>query len=107
MPNEITNEVVRVSLPDWIKARQAELGKILISVVAKVFEENIAKRDTMNALIAKHSKRRLHFLLVLAIRRASPHIDFVKRHANRRRLSLQKFAAHAVHANAVVVIGHR
>ena len=102
---EIANQFAGVALPDGKKGGHADAGEVFFAVGAEVFEEDIAEGDFSNALAIEEAEGLLHAGLVDGVDTLRRDGDFVKRQVERVRLAVEKFAANAVHGDAVVAFG--
>jgi len=101
---KVADELAGVALPDGEKGGHADAGEIFFAVGAEVFEKDIAESDLSNALVVEEAERSFHAGFVDGIDALWRDENFVQGQAERLRLLLEKFAADAVHGDAVVVL---
>jgi hypothetical protein len=102
---EMADEFARIALPDGEESGHANASEVILAVGAEVFEKDIAKGDFADALIVKEAEGFFHAGLVdgvVALRRDE---NFVKRQTDGLGLLFEKFAADAVHGDAVISFG--
>ena len=105
-PHKFPRQFTRVALPDGKQRLHANLREIFLAVDAQVFKENIAERHAPHAPREVLRERFLHALFVGCVDALRRNQDRVKRQAERFGLPLEQRAAHAVHADAVVLFGN-
>ena len=102
---EFADEIARVALPDGEEGGHADAREVLFAIGAEVFEENVAESDFLNTVFEVKTKSFFHARFVNGIDALWRNADFVKRQADGLSLPLEKLAADAVHADAVVTFG--
>src|SRR5947207_467734 len=102
---EFANQFARIALPDGKEGGHTDAREIFFAIGAQVFEENVAKGDFANTLIVEDAQGVLHARFIDGIDTLRRDADFVQGQADGFGLLLQKLAAYAVHADAVVAFG--
>jgi len=103
---EFADEFAGVAFPNGEKGLHRDTREIFFPVKAEIFEEDVTESDATDSLLEIRKQRLFHAGFVdriVALRRDE---DLVQRQAERLRLPEQKFAANAVHADAIVALGH-
>jgi hypothetical protein len=102
---KMADEFAGIALPNGEEGGHAKAGEIFFAVGAKVFEEDIAKGDFAEALMAEEAKGFFHASFVDGVDALRRNEDFMEREADGLGLLLEEFPADAVHGDAVVSFG--
>ena len=102
MPVEVLDQLAGVALPNGEERCHADAGKILLPIGAEIFEEDVAKGDFADALSEVNAQGFFHARFVDGIDALRRDENFMKGKADGFGLALEKFAADAVHGDAVV-----
>jgi hypothetical protein len=101
------DQFTSVAFPNGEERGHTDAGEIVLAVGAEVFKKDIAEGDFADTLVAEEAESFFHARFVDGIDALRRDEDFVERQAERLRLPPEKFAANAVHSDAVVAFGHR
>src|SRR5215467_7382763 len=102
---KFANQLAGVALPDGKESGHVDAGEVFLAVNAKIFEKNVAKGNSANALIAKDAQCMFHARFVNEIDALRRDENFVQGQADGFGLLKQEFATDAVHADAGVTFG--
>src|SRR6195256_5277328 len=100
---KIAREFARITLPDGEQRFHPDLREIPLSINAQVFEENIAEGHSLDTAREMLVQSFFHSRFVRGVDALWRDQDRVERQADGRGLPLEQHAAHAVHADAVVL----
>src|SRR5882724_1011893 len=99
--NERARQFAGVPFPNWKNRLHTDFRKVLLAIDAQVFQKNIAERHAPDALLKCGAHRRFHSRFINWVHALRRYSNLMQRQADALRLSLQKFAPHAVHADAL------
>ena len=100
------DQLAGIPLPDGKEGRHPNALEILLAIGTEILQENVTEGDRLNAVFEVHAKRLFHARFVDWIDALRRDADFVKRQTDRLGLPLEKFAADAVHTDALVAFGY-
>ncbi len=104
--DETSGQSTAVVPPDWKDALESVAEEPLFAVPTHVLQKDVAANDAFDTERPMPSQCGAHPLFIIIVGTARRNAHDLQRPTKRRRLLFEKRGANAVHADAVVAVGH-